>query len=239
MKINIIKSNQRGLSELDWLYSRHSFSFSNYYDSKRIGFGVLKVLNDDIIAPSKGFGSHHHDNFEIVTIVLEGALEHKDSMGNKGIIKANEIQRMSAGTGIMHSEFNPSKKDKVHLLQIWIEPKENNIKPSYEQKNFFKLKINEFTSVVSGIRNNNSVYIHQNAYFSLGNFDADKEINYKLHNVKNGIFLFVIEGEINIENNLLKEGDTAEIQETSKVNFMTKKESKIIIIEVPLGLTTR
>ncbi|HLC74034.1 MAG TPA: pirin family protein, partial [Candidatus Nanoarchaeia archaeon] len=168
-----------------------------------------------------------------------GALEHKDSMGNKGIIKANEIQRMSAGTGIMHSEFNPSKKDKVHLLQIWIEPKENNIKPSYEQKNFFKLKINEFTSVVSGIRNNNSVYIHQNAYFSLGNFDADKEINYKLHNVKNGIFLFVIEGEINIENNLLKEGDTAEIQETSKVNFMTKKESKIIIIEVPLGLTTR
>ena len=233
MKINIIKSNERGLSELDWLYSRHSFSFSNYYDPKRMGFGVLKVLNDDIIAPSKGFGSHHHDNFEIVTIVLEGALEHKDSMGNKGIIKANEIQRMSAGTGIMHSEFNPSKKDKVHLLQIWIEPKENNIKPSYEQKNFFKLKINEFTSVISGIKNKNTVYINQDAYFSLGRFNANKEVNYKLHDVKNGVFVFIIQGEINIENNVFKEGDAGEIKEINKINFITKRDSKLLIIEVP------
>ena len=233
MKINIIKSNQRGLSELDWLYSRHSFSFSNYYDSKRIGFGVLKVLNDDIIAPSKGFGSHHHDNFEIVTIVLEGALEHKDSMGNKGIIKANEIQRMSAGTGIMHSEFNPSKKDKVHLLQIWIEPNKLDIKPSYEQKNFSELKINEFTSVISGIKNKNTVYINQDAYFSLGRFNANKEVNYKLHDVKNGVFVFIIQGEINIENNVFKEGDAGEIKEINKINFITKRDSKLLIIEVP------
>ena len=233
MKINIIKSNERGLSELDWLYSRHSFSFSNYYDPKRMGFGVLKVLNDDIIAPSKGFGSHHHDNFEIVTIVLEGALEHKDSMGNKGIIKANEIQRMSAGTGIMHSEFNPSKKDKVHLLQIWIEPNKLDIKPSYEQKNFSELKINEFTSVISGIKNKNTVYINQDAYFSLGRFNANKEVNYKLHDVKNGVFVFIIQGEINIENNVFKEGDAGEIKEINKINFITKRDSKLLIIEVP------
>ena len=142
MRISVQRSAERGSTELGWLHSRHSFSFGNYFNSKRMGFGLLRVLNDDIVEPGKGFGTHFHDNSEIVSIVLEGALEHRDSMGNHGIIKAGEVQIISAGTGISHSEFNHSGREKVSFLQIWAMPKELNTAPSYEQKKF-DLKKNE------------------------------------------------------------------------------------------------
>ena len=173
MGISIYPADERGTTELGWLHSRHGFSFGNYYNSKRMGFGLLKVFNDDIVEPGKGFGAHFHDNMEIVSIVLEGALEHKDSMGNHGIIKSGEIQRISAGTGISHSEFNHSGKDRVHFLQIWVIPKETGIKPSYEQKSS-ELKKNKFIDAVSGGKNKDSIYMHQDANFSLGNFDKNK-----------------------------------------------------------------
>lgn len=233
MKINIHRSEERGTTELGWLLSKHSFSFGNYYNPKRMNFGLLRVLNDDIVEPGKGFGAHFHGNMEIVSIVLEGALQHKDSMGNHGIIKAGEVQRMSAGTGISHSEFNHSRMENVHFLQIWVEPKEMGIKPSYEQKKF-NLKKNKLIDIVSGKKKNNAIYIHQNAYFSIGNFNEDKAINYKLKDSKNGVFVFAIVGDIEIENNKLITGDSIEITETNNLKFKTNKESKVLVIEMPL-----
>lgn len=234
IRIAIHKAEERGATELGWLYSKHSFSFGNYYNPKRIGFGLLKVLNDDIVEPGKGFGMHFHDNMEIISIVLEGSLEHRDSMSNHGIIKAGEVQRISAGTGIRHSEFNHSAKEKVHFLQIWIQTKERNIKPSYEQKKI-DLKKNELVEVVSGKKNKNIIYIHQDAYFLMGNFDKNKTIGYKLNNPRHGVFVFIIGGFVEIGNDKLKKGDSAEIIEINNLEFKTNKESKILVIEVPLN----
>ncbi|MBI2101858.1 pirin family protein [Candidatus Woesearchaeota archaeon] len=234
MRITIHKAEERGATELGWLHSKHSFSFGDYYNPKRIGFGLLKVLNDDIVEPGKGFGMHFHDNMEIVSIVHEGSLEHRDSMGNHDIIKAGEIQRMSAGTGVRHSEFNHSAKERVHFLQIWILTKERNINPSYEQKRL-DLKKNELVEVVSGKKNNDMIYIHQDAYFLMGNFDKNKRVVYKIHNQKHGICVFVIDGEITIDKYQLQKGDSAEIIITNKINLKTLKDSKILLIEVPMS----
>ena len=233
MKINIYKSNERGITELEWLHSKHSFSFGNYYNPKRTGFCLLKVLNDDIVEPGKGFGMHFHDNMEIVSIVLEGSLEHRDSMGNHGIIKAGEVQRISAGTGISHSEFNGSSKEKVHFLQVWVEPKKMSLRPNYEQKRF-DLKKNKLTTIVLGNKNKNTTYINQDAYFLMGNFDKNKTIEYKLNNPRHGVFVFVTDGDIEIVNKKLEKGDSAEIIEINNLEFKTNKESKILVIEVPL-----
>ena len=215
MIIAIHKAEERGATELGWLHSKHSFSFGNYYSPKRIGFGLLKVLNDDIVEPGKGFGRHFHDNMEIVSIVLEGSLEHKDNMGNHGIIKAGEVQRISAGTGITHSELNGSSKEKVHFLQVWVEPKEAGIKPSYEQKKI-DLKKNELVEVVSGKKNKDMIYIDQDAVFSIGNFDKNKTIGYKLNNPRHGIFVFAVSGEIKIEKDRLQKVDSAEITDVRR-----------------------
>ena len=233
MKVNIQNSDKRGITELGWLHSKHSFSFGDYHNPKRINFGLLRVLNDDIVEPGKGFGTHFHDNMEIISIVLEGALEHKDSMGNHGIINAGEIQRISAGTGISHSEFNHSNKNIVNFLQIWIEPKEINIKPNYEQKKF-NLKKNKLINIVSGKNKNDAIYIHQDAYFSIGNFDKNKTIHCKLENKNHGVFIFVVNGGIKIGNNVLEKGDSAEILDANEVIFKTNKKSYILLIEVPL-----
>ncbi len=234
MKISILRSGERGNTDIGWLHSRHSFSFGDYYNPKRAGFGLLKVLNDDIVEPSKGFGTHSHNNFEIISIVLEGALEHKDSMGNHGVINANEIQRISAGAGISHSEFNHSKKEKVHFLQIWIVPKERNLKPDYEQKSFSGLKKNEFVKFVGGKNNEHSIHINQDANFLIGNFDGGKEASYKLDNPNNGAYAFIIDGKVSIENNQLKTGDSAEITETSFLKVKANEKSRVLLIEVPL-----
>lgn len=233
MKINVNRSSDRGITKFDWLNSRHSFSFGDYYEPKRKGFGVLRVLNDDIVGPSKGFSMHNHANFEIVSIVLEGALEHKDSMGNQGIIRAGEVQRISAGTGIMHSEFNPSNKEKVHFLQIWITPMSLDVKPSYEQKKLKSNVRNKLINIVSNEKNDN-VYINQRAIFSLGNFNKNKEITYKLQNTKHGIFVFMIRGDANIGKENLKIGDSCEITEINDVKIRTNEETTLLIIEVQL-----
>ncbi len=225
MKINIQKSNERGHRKYDWLDTRYSFSFSDYYDPGRINFGSLRVLNQDIIEPGKGFPMHSHDNMEIVTIILEGSLEHKDSIGNHGVIKKDDVQRMSAGSGVTHSEFNHSKREKVHLLQIWIFSKEKDIKPSYEQKHF-DLEKNKLINIVG----KDGVYIHQDATFLRGIFDKDIKVNYK---VKNNIFVFVINGDVNIDKYILTKGDSAEISEVGNLELNIKKNSDILIIDVP------
>ena len=234
MRISIQRSDERGATELGWLHSRHSFSFANYYNHKKMGFGLLRVFNDDVVEPGKGFGTHQHNNMEIISIVLEGTLEHKDSMGNHDIIPAGEIQRISAGTGISHSEVNHSSNENVHFLQVWVIPKEMGIKPSYEQKSFSKIPKNKLNLVVSCNKEKNSIYIAQDAYFSIGNFENYKEGMYKLNNPKNGVYAFVIKGSINLEDKKLESGDAAEITETGVVKFKADEESNILIIEIPM-----
>lgn len=230
--ISIHKSGERGTTRTNWLLSRHSLSFGNYYNPKRMNFGLLRVFNDDIIKPGTGFGMHHHDNMEVVSIVLKGALEHKDSAGNHRVIKEGEVQKMSAGTGIYHSEFNPSEKEDGHFLQIWIEPKENGIKPSYEQKRIPESR-NKFQTIASGSRKEDGVYIHQDAEMLIGNFDKGKEISQRLKNTK-GIFVFVIDGKIKLGNDILEPGDCAEIMQQDKISFRPQEQSKILIVSVPM-----
>ena len=228
MKKEIYKAEERGKADHGWLQSRFSFSFADYHDPSRMGFGKLRVLNDDIIAPDGGFGMHPHDNMEIVTIILQGALEHEDDMGNKGIIKRGEVQRISAGSGITHSEVNASK-EKTNLLQIWIETKEQDIKPSYEQ-NRYEVKKNEIKTIVSGKKIKNTLYIHQDAYFSIGKFEKNKSTEYTLKTKM--AYIFVIEGNVEIEDEPLSRRDAIGISETDKINITAKENSEFLIIEI-------
>ena len=228
MKKEIYKAEERGKADHGWLQSRFSFSFADYHDPSRMGFGKLRVLNDDIIAPDGGFGMHPHDNMEIVTIILQGALEHEDDMGNKGIIKRGEVQRISAGSGITHSEVNASK-EKTNLLQIWIETKEQDIKPSYEQ-NRYEVKKNEIKTIVSGKKIKNTLYIHQDAYFSIGKFEKNKSTEYTLKTKM--AYIFVIEGNVEIEKKQLSRRDAIGISETDKINITAKENSEFLIIEI-------
>lgn len=236
MHIDIQRSEERGKQEHGWLYTRHSFSFANYYNPKRMNFGLLRVLNDDIIEADRGFGEHPHDNMEIVTIVLQGSLEHTDSSGGHGVIKSGEVQHMSAGTGVVHSEFNHSKTEPVHLLQIWIEPKEHDIVPVYEQKSFAgKLKKNVLVPVVSGKKQGNALLIHQDAVFLLGELEKGKTVECTLQNRKHGVYVFVIDGELTLGKETLSKGDAAAITETETIALTATKEAKVLVIEVPLS----
>ena len=235
MKIEVHRSETRGTTELGWLHSRHSFSFGEYFDPQRRGFGALRVLNEDKVKPGMGFGLHPHDNMEIVSIVLGGTLEHKDSEGNHGVIPAGDIQKMSAGSGIRHSEFNHSKEEAVHFLQVWVFPKERDIKPGYEQKSFpVGLKKNALLPVISGQKNDKTLYIHQDCTFSLGSADPGKRLPYFLSSPAHGIYVFNIEGEIEIGEDILKTGDAAALSDISKIELVVHKKSEILVIEVPL-----
>lgn len=237
MKITIQHSDDRGVSEYQWLQSKHSFSFANYYNPEKMGFGLLRVLNEDIVEPGKGFGMHHHNNMEIVSIVIKGTLEHRDSLGNHGVIPAGEIQRISAGTGITHSEVNNSSSEQVHFLQIWIQPLNMNVKPSYEQKSFRnQLKKNKLTKVVSWLKSDKTIHINQETQFFIGTFDKNKMINYKPNNKEHGIYIFVIKGCISIDSRKLMIGDAAEIIETKRFGIKTNENTEILMIEVPLYL---
>jgi len=233
MTLKIHRSEERGKSELDWLQSRFSFSFDRYYNPERKGFGKLLVLNDDIIAPKKGFGAHSHDNMEIITIPIEGELIHRDSTGVEEIILPKEIQVMSAGSGIVHSEYNNSNEKALKLFQIWIETKEINIIPRHNKKRF-ELNDNSITLVVSGKREKDTLYIHQNAKISLGKLEKDHKIDYS-SDKNQGTFIFIISGSLEIEDNLLNERDSIEITELDKLNITSLKDSYFIIIEVPLN----
>ncbi|WP_448701794.1 pirin family protein [Mucilaginibacter sp. AW1-3] len=235
MKKVLHPANERGYNDIGWLKANFSFSFAGYYDPEKVHFGALRVLNDDYIAPAMGFGLHPHDNMEIITIVSKGALEHKDSMGNVGIIKAGEVQIMSAGTGIRHSEYNPSKTEETNSFQIWIFPKEENITPRYDQKSFTGAMVqNEFTTLIDAQKSEDTLWINQDARLTMGKFDAGKAVDYKIQYPGNGAYVFIIDGSVEIDAKTLNTRDAIGIYDTESFTITTQTEATILIIEVPM-----
>ena len=235
MNIDIHRADSRGVAEHGWLHSRHTFSFANYYDQKRMGFGKLRVINDDIVEPGAGFGTHSHDNMEIISIPLSGSLQHQDSMGNQHTINTGEIQIMSAGTGLTHSEFNGSDTEKVNFFQIWVLPKFRNIVPRYDQITLDPEKLhNKFVVVVSPDKQAETVLINQDAWLSRGDFDANQMIEYKIKRQGNGIYLLVIEGRVAIEEEILNRRDAIAITDSNNINITVNEKSKILVIDVPV-----
>jgi redox-sensitive bicupin YhaK (pirin superfamily) len=231
----IHKAEDRGHANHGWLDAHHSFSFANYYNPERTRFGVLRVLNDDIIQGGEGFGTHPHDNMEIITIPLTGELAHKDSTGNKEVIRKNEVQIMSAGSGLTHSEFNNSKTDEINLLQLWVFPKERNIKPRYDQKVFEPAdRQNKIQTLVSP-KDENALWINQDAYFSRADIDKEVDVEYELNTKKNGVYIFVIEGKVEIDGELLSKRDAMGVTEADKIKITAKEKSEVLLIEVPLN----
>lgn len=237
MKQTLHKSNTRGHANHGWLNSNFTFSFADYYDSKRMHFGVLRVINDDTILGKNGFGMHPHQNMEIITFPLSGALEHEDSMGNKGIIRKGEIQVMSAGTGIYHSEYNALEDEDLTLLQIWVLTGKQNVKPRYAQFEYTPfLKPNEFLQIVSPNESDHGAFIHQNGYVSYGEFDSSKETSYQIKSEGNGLYVFVIDGTISVNGVDLSKRDGVGLEEVAKFDFTFKEPSKVIIFDVPMDV---
>lgn len=235
MKKIIHKAENRGHINHGWLDTYHSFSFAQWYNPEKMGFGALRVINDDTVAPGKGFGMHPHDNMEIITIILEGSLKHRDSMDNEGIIKENEIQAMSAGSGIMHSEFNPSDSAYCKLFQIWVLPDKLNIEPRYEQISFDPTgKENRFMTLVSPTKADNSMFINQDAWFSISKLEKNKSIEYKLKNNQHGIYIFVIEGQVKASDEILGSRDALGLSEIDNVFLEAQADSEFLVIEVPM-----
>ncbi|MGQ1786660.1 MULTISPECIES: pirin family protein [unclassified Saccharicrinis] len=230
------RSDERGHANHGWLDAKHSFSFANYYDPQKVHFGALRVLNDDTVAPGAGFPEHPHDNMEIITIPLSGSIAHKDSMGNASVIHAGEIQVMSAGSGIFHSEFNNSEEEELRLFQIWLFPHTKNVKPRYDQINLKKLKKkNDFIQVLSPNKNDQGVWIYQDAWFNMGDFDKGIKVNYQIHQPNNGIYLMVIEGSIQIAGETLNKRDAIGITEIQKIELETQSNSSLLLIEIPMN----
>jgi quercetin 2,3-dioxygenase len=232
----IHRANTRGRSQYDWLDSKHNFSFAGYTDRNRVHFGALRVLNDDIVQPGTGFSKHPHDNMEIISIPIKGALKHEDSMHHQQIINENEVQVMSAGTGIFHSEYNASETEPVNFLQLWIYPNKRNVKPVYDQKLFDPAKAkNKWQKLVTSLEDDmgETLKIHQNATISRVMLDENSEINYSLDRTNYGSFLFVIKGEIEIDNDTFSERDAVGLTETKDFKIKAKKDSYILNIDVP------
>ena len=236
MKKVFHSASSRGAADHGWLQAKHSFSFANYYNSERVQFGALRVLNDDIIAPGMGFGTHPHDNMEIITIPLDGTLEHKDSLDNIGVIETDEIQVMSAGSGVYHSEYNKNKDQSVSLLQIWVFPNKKNVTPRYDQKNIKDLKkVNSFYPIVTPNQNGPGMWIHQDAWFHLGEFDKETRINYKINKKGNGVYAFLIEGSVQIHGESLEKRDALGLWDTESFELLANPNSRVLLIEVPLN----
>ncbi|MCB2197483.1 MAG: pirin family protein [Bacteroidetes bacterium] len=234
MKTIYHSADSRGHANHGWLNTYHSFSFANYYNPERIQFGALRVLNDDTIGPGEGFGTHPHDNMEIITIPLSGDLEHKDSMGNSGVIRNGEIQVMSAGTGIQHSEFNHNKNEELKLLQIWVFPKIRNVEPRYDQISLPK-KENDLIQIVSPNKDDDGVWIHQEAWFHLGNLKQGWNGEYQLKGNDHGVYAFVIEGKIKIGSHELHKRDALGISETETFSITAVEDSTLLLMEVPMS----
>ncbi|WP_291102959.1 MULTISPECIES: pirin family protein [unclassified Flavobacterium] len=237
MTTRLFEANSRGKADYGWLKANFSFSFGNYYNPKSIQFGMLRVLNDDTIAGGTGFGTHPHANMEIITIPLEGGLKHRDSMGNEGIIRFGEVQVMSAGTGIEHSEMNASQKDQAKTLQLWVFPDKEDVTPRYDQKSFdIENQINTFVNIVSpkDKNNGNALWVYQQTFFNLGIFEKDTTITYKVNIPQNGVYLFLIEGEIEVDNQALKARDAMGIIDFEQFDIKINSKSKILLVEVPM-----
>lgn len=234
MKTIIHKSETRGHANYGWLDTHYTFSFANYYNPERVHFGALRVLNDDCIDGGQGFDKHPHDNMEIVTIILEGELEHKDSMGHTMQLKKNEVQVMTAGTGIFHSEYNRLPDTQLKLFQIWIFPSKHNLTPRYDQKVFDPNERKNKWQQIVGAVNNGSLMINQNAYLYLTSLDKGKSIDYNLKDKNNGIYLLVVEGQGKLDENLLERRDGIGIWETETIQFQAKENSELLLMEVPM-----
>ena len=231
------KADTRGHANHGWLDAYHTFSFANYFDTQRTHFGVLRVLNDDTVAAGQGFGLHPHDNMEIITIPLEGMLEHKDSMGNHGVIKRGEIQVMSAGTGIRHSEFNGSKTDRVKLLQIWVFPNKQNVTPRYDQITYDESSShNQFQQIISPNQNDEGPWIHQDAWFHLGTFDKGIETTYNVKRSGNGVYVFVINGDITVNGQQLNKRDGLGVTNVETLAIKADSDNaEVLLMDVPMN----
>lgn len=233
----IYKADSRGYADHGWLKTHHTFSFANYRNYDRIHFGVLRVLNDDYIAPGMGFGTHPHDNMEIISIPLSGDLAHKDSMGNGTVIKHGDIQVMSAGTGIQHSEFNANPDKPTELLQIWVFPNQPNVSPRYDQITLnISDRKNKWDQILSPNPTDKGVWIHQNAWFHMADLDEKKSLSYELKDPTNGLFLFVIEGRVQLGNEQLGRRDAIGFWETPLFELNALENAQLLLMEIPMEL---
>ncbi|NOY58277.1 MAG: pirin family protein [Calditrichaeota bacterium] len=231
------KAATRGHVNHGWLDTHHTFSFANYHNPERMHFGVLRVLNDDIVAKGRGFATHPHDNMEILSIPLEGVLEHKDSMGNVAIIKEGDVQVMSAGSGITHSEYNKNTDKDLNFLQIWIFPNKKNVEPRYDQISIKNMeKDNSFYQILSPNKDDQGVWIHQDAWFYLGKFKSGKTEIYQIKKEGNGIYVFILEGEAEIEGQKLEKRDGFGIWNVNQIGIKTTKNNRILLMEVPMSV---
>lgn len=238
MQVLTHKADTRGYANHGWLQSFHSFSFANYYNPKRMHFGVLRVLNDDAVAGGQGFGKHPHDNMEIISIVMQGALEHQDSMGTKAVIRAGDVQVMSAGTGVVHSEYNHSATEEVQFLQIWVFPKYRNVPPRYDQiSTNLAATPNQLVQILSPNPDDAGVWVHQDAWFSMGEFDALTDFTYTIKKPGNGVYLFVMEGSATLAGQTLEHRDAIGVWETDALQIsITTPKTKILLMDIPMEL---
>ena len=235
MKTIYHAADSRGDANHGWLKSRHTFSFANYHNPERVGFGALRVINDDFVIGGQGFGKHSHRNMEIISILLSGKLAHGDSIGNEGVIETGEIQVMSAGTGITHSEMNGDDAEAVRFLQIWVIPNKMDVAPRYQQVHMGDImRPNEFSQVLSPYSDDAGVWIHQDAWFSMGDFDEGISQTYQLNNPNNGVYVFVLSGEVVIDGNTLVSRDGLGIWDTASFDIDVKEAAKVLVMEVPL-----
>lgn len=236
MKAVIHRAGSRGHANHGWLDTHHTFSFARFYDPERMNFGLLRVLNDDIVQPGMGFGTHPHDNMEIVSIPLVGELAHKDSTGHEKVIRVNDVQIMSAGTGVTHSEYNYSREEPVNFLQIWVFPKEKDIKPRYEQKQFEPTgRINKLQLLVSPDKANGSMWINQDAWFSLADIQKDVSLRYSMHASETGLYLFVISGSVEAGGETLNQRDGIGIYDLQVLDVNAISDCRLLFIEIPMS----
>lgn len=235
MKAIYHAADSRGNANHGWLKSNHTFIFANYYNPERMGFGVLRVINDDFVIGGQGFGKHSHRDMEIITIPLSGKLGHGDNIGNEGVIETGEIQVMSAGTGITHSEMNGSIDEAVTFLQIWVLPNKMNVTPHYQQMRMSDImQPNVFNQVLSPNADDAGVWIHQNAWFSMGDFDKGVTASYQLKNANNGVYLFVINGKITVNGKTLEARDALGIWDAQQFTVDIDEDTKVLLMEVPI-----
>lgn len=233
------KAYTRGDANHGWLHSKHTFSFANYHNPERINFGVLRVLNDDRVSENQGFGTHPHRDMEIISIPLEGDLKHKDNMGNETVIKQGDIQVMSAGTGVMHSEYNNNPDQAVKFLQIWVIPNKQNVTPRYDQITLDTAdRKNKLQQVLSPNADDAGVWIHQNAWFNMTDLDKDKELEYKLNDPKNnGVYAFILKGDVTINGQTLNERDGLGIWDVETLDIKADSNTEILLMEVPMKIS--